>query len=144
LTKGAESSQHDEGDVLRGTTLRVYRFLFKEGRAVRLYDIQRSLGLSSPSVAQYHLTKLFRAGFIRETEEGYIVDRALFGNFVRVRRMILPFQVVYSVFFAASLVALMTVLKPSALTSSYFFALVVIWIGLGFSLFESLRALRGL
>jgi len=130
--------------VLRGTTLRVYRFLFKEGRAVRLYDIQRSLGLSSPSVAQYHLSKLLRAGFIRETGEGYVVDRALFGNFVRVRRMVLPFQVVYSVFFAASLVVLLTLLKPPTLTSSYFFALVVIWIGLGFTLFESIRALRGL
>jgi hypothetical protein len=144
LTEVAAGSQHDEGDVLKGTTLRVYRFLFKEGRAVRLYDIQRSLGLSSPSVAQYHLSKLLGAGFIRETGEGYVVDRALFGNFVRVRRMVLPFQMVYSVFFAASLVVLLSLLKPPTLTSSYFFALVVIWIGLGFSLFESIRALRGL
>ena len=81
---------------------------------------------------------------VREMDEGYIVDRSLYGNFVRVRRMVLPFQVVYSVFFVTSLVVLLTVLKPPVLTSSYFFALVVIWIGLGFSLFESIRALRGL
>lgn len=144
MTEGTEGAHHDEGDVLKGTTLKVYRFLFKEGRAVRLYDVQRSLGLSSPSVAQYHLSKLLQAGFVRETDEGYVVDRALFGNFVRVRRMVLPFQMVYSVFFAAALVALLTVLKPAVLTSSYFFALAVIWVGLGFSLFESIRALRGL
>ena len=87
---------------------------------------------------------MLHAGFVRETDEGYVVDRALFGNFVRVRRMVLPFQVVYSVFFAATLVALLTVLKPAILTSSYFFALAVIWVGLGFSLFESIRAMRGL
>ena len=144
MTEGTEGVHRDGGDVLKGTTLKVYRFLFKEGRPVRLYDIQRSLGLSSPSGAQYHLSKLLQAGFVRETDEEYVVDRALFGNFVRVRRMVLPFQVVYSVFFAASLVALLTVLKPAVLTSSYFFALVVLWVGLGFSLFESIRAIRGL
>ena len=122
----------------------MYRFLFKQGRAVRLHDVQRSLGLSSPSVAQYHVSKLLQAGFIRETDEGYVVDRVLFGNFVRVRRMVLPFQMVYSVFFASALIVLRAILRPPTLTSSYFFALVVIWIGLGFSLFESIRALRGL
>lgn len=144
MTEVAAGKKPDDSDILKGTTLRVYRFLFKEGKAVRLNDIQRSLGLSSPSVAQYHLSKLSGAGLVRETDEGYLVDKVLFGNFVRVRRMVLPFQIVYSVFFAASLLVLLTLLKPPTLTSSYFFTLVVIWVGLGFSLFESVRALRGL
>ena len=139
-----EAREGESENVLKGTTLRVYRFMFKEGKPLRIHEIQRGLRLSSPSVAQYHLSKLLRAGLIRESESGYSVDRVVFGNLIRVRRMVLPFQITYAVVFAAALTVLLTVLRPSQLTSAYVFALVVIWIGLVTSLFESLRALKGL
>jgi DNA-binding transcriptional ArsR family regulator len=147
LSKNDAAGEAREGEsenVLKGTTLRVYRFMFKEGKPLRIHEIQRGLRLSSPSVAQYHLSKLLRAGLIRESESGYSVDRVVFGNLIRVRRMVLPFQITYAVVFAAALTVLLTVLRPSQLTSAYVFALVVIWIGLVTSLFESLRALKGL
>ena len=53
----------DESDALSGTTLKVYRFLYKQGaRPVSLHDIQRGLKLSSASLAQYHVRKLLDAG----------------------------------------------------------------------------------
>lgn len=131
-------------DVLRGTTMRVYRFIFKQGRPVRTHEVQRALQLSSPSVAQYHLAKLLQAGLISESENGYSADKVVFGNLIRVRRMVLPFQITYAVIFAAALAVLLTVLRPPELTSAYVFGLVIIWIALVASLYESLRALKGL
>jgi hypothetical protein len=122
----------------------VYRFVFKKGRPVRTYEVQRALGLSSPSVAQYHLAKLVESGLVRESEAGFIADRVVFGNLIRVRRMVLPFQISYAILFASALVVLLTVLRPPEITSTYVFALVIIWVGLAASLFESLKALKGL
>ena len=133
-----------DDDVLKGTTLRVYRFIFKEGNPVRIYEIQRALKMSSPSLAQYHVSKLLRAGLVKESENGYTVDRMLFGNLVRVRRMVVPFQITYTILFASALVVMLTILRPPTLTSLYVFALVVVWIALAASLFESLKAIRGL
>ena len=119
-----EGPESDD-DVLKGTTLRVYRFIFREGKPVRIYEIQRALKLSSPSLAQYHVSKLLRVGLVKESENGYTVDRVVFGNLVRVRRMVVPFQITYAIFFAAALVVMLTVLRPPTLTSLYVFALVV-------------------
>lgn len=132
-------------DVLKGTTLRVYRFIFKEGtKPVRAYDIQRALNLSSHSVAHYHIDKLVNSGLIHEMDGGYVADRIMFGNLVKVRRMVLPFQITYSVLFASALVILLTFLRPASLTSTYVFSLVVIWLALSFSLYEGLKAYKGL
>jgi len=143
-TPNKETTEVSEENVLKGTTLRVYRFIFKEGKPVRIHDIQRALNLSSPSLAQYHVGKLLQAGLVKESESGYTVDRVLFGNLMRVKRMVLPLQITYAVLFASALTVMLTVLRPPMLTSLYVFALVVIWIALAASLYESLKAIRGL
>jgi hypothetical protein len=138
-------TDRDDETVLQGTTLKVYRYLFKQGKPVRIHDIQKGLGLSSPSVAQYQVAKLLRAGLIRETAEGYVVDRVILGNLVRVRRMVLPYQIAYTVFFAAALVVLVSVLKPAGPpTSAYAFSVIVVFIGLAISLFESVKEVEGI
>jgi hypothetical protein len=58
--------------------------------------------------------------------------------------MVVPFQITYSILFASALVVMLTVLRPPALTSLYVFALVVVWVALAASLYESLKAIRGL
>jgi hypothetical protein len=127
---------------LGGTTLRVYRYLYKTGRPLGIHDVQRGLGLSSASVAEYHLKKLLRDGLIREDGNGYVVDRVMFENMVRLGRWVLPFQSAYAAFFATTLIVLATVLRPSALTSSYVFAILVNTAALGFSVFETWKAAR--
>lgn len=133
-----------EDDVLKGTTLKAYKFVFKSSKAVRPYEVQRGLGFSSPSVAQYHLAKLLSAGLVQESEAGYTVNKVIFGSLLRIRRTVLHFQITYSILFASALVVLLTIFRPPQLSSVYVFSLVVIWIALGTSLFECLRALRGL
>jgi predicted DNA-binding transcriptional regulator len=129
-------------DELRGTTLKVYRYMYKAGRAVRINEIHRALGLSSPSVAQYHVRKLLQFGLIREEQDGYVVDRVVFSNIIRVRRVSIPYHVAYAVFFAASLIALLTFFRPSTIGAGYFFALLVITVGVLLSVYEGIKTLR--
>lgn len=49
---------------LTGTTLKVYRLLYKEGKPLGLFEVQKMVGLSSPSVARYHLDKLLNQGLV--------------------------------------------------------------------------------
>jgi len=130
-----------DSDILKGTTLRVYRFLFRLGQPASIRDVQRGLGLSSPSVAEYHLKKLVQSGLVREGDDGYVVDRMVWQNMIRMRRTIIPFQAVYSLFFAAALVVMVVVFR-NQVTQGYLFGLAIIGVGLGLSVYETFRAFR--
>jgi predicted DNA-binding transcriptional regulator len=114
-------------DVLRGTTLKIYRFMYKEGRPLGLHEIQRALGLSSASIPQYHINKLIAAGLVKVHEggRGYYVDRLIFENMIRIRRSLIPFQTTYTIFFCTTLVILLTILRPQIITSLFLFALAI-------------------
>ncbi len=114
--------------------------MFREGKPVGPHDIQRGLGLSSASVASYHLTKLMEAGLIREEQNGYAVDRRVFENVVRIRRMLIPAQISYVAFFATVMALLLTVLRPPILYASYYFSILGLFGALTLSAFEAKRA----
>jgi hypothetical protein len=54
---------------VRGNALKVYLYLLKHGPS-ELRDIQHGVGLSSASLASYHLGKLSEAGFVLQDEHG--------------------------------------------------------------------------
>jgi len=54
---------------IRGKTLKVYLYLLRHGPS-ELRDIQRGVGLSSPSLATYHLRRLAQAGFVTQDKYG--------------------------------------------------------------------------
>ncbi len=54
---------------VKGNTLKVYLYLLKHGPS-DLRDIQRGVGLSSPSLASYHLGRLVEAGLASQDEYG--------------------------------------------------------------------------
>jgi DNA-binding transcriptional ArsR family regulator len=124
----------DAGDgpafILKGTTLDVYRFIFREGRPVGPHDIQRGLGLRSASLASYHLSKLQEAGLIRESEQGYVVDRTVFENVIRVRRLLIPAEAGYVAFLGTAIPVLLTVLRPPVFYPSYYFSMIVLLVAL--------------
>jgi len=68
----------------------------------------------------------------------------VFENMIRMRRALIPFQTTYSVFFATALLLMLTVLRPSSITSSYVFGLVVIAVALVTSIYEAVKSLRGI
>jgi len=62
-----------EGHEIKGNTLRVYVYLLRHGPS-ELRDVQREVGLSTASLASYHLGKLVNAGYAKQDELGrYVV-----------------------------------------------------------------------
>ncbi len=129
-------------DILRGTTLRVYRFMYREGRTLGVYEVQRGLGLASPSVAHYHIRKLVEAELVQEREGGYLVDKVLFENMIRIRRSLIPLQTTFAMFFGTTLVGLLTVLRPGSLSAIYAFALIINCVALGIFVYQTFDTLR--
>jgi len=118
-------SSDETKDVLKGSTLTVYRLLLSESKPLSIRAVQRKLGLSSPSLASYHLNKLEEVGFIKQTPHGYIVDKVLLGDFVRVRKTFIPKFLFYAIFFIFVLTVDLTIYKPSKITEEYIFHILV-------------------
>jgi hypothetical protein len=54
---------------VRGNTMKVYLYLLRHGPS-ELRDVQHEVGLSSASLASYHLGKLSESGFVMQDERG--------------------------------------------------------------------------
>jgi DNA-binding Lrp family transcriptional regulator len=128
-------------DVLRGLTLKVYKFVLKNDRPVGIREVQRALNLSSPTLALYHMNKLEEAGFIRKELGGYVADRMILENFIRLRRVLVPRNFFYAVFFGTSLIFLAVFLRPPILTREYVFSLGVVSVAAATAVYETIRAL---
>jgi predicted DNA-binding transcriptional regulator len=127
-------------NVLVGTTLTVYRYFYKVGTPQGIRDIQKGLGLSSPSVAQYHVKKLLQAGLIKEEGVGYVVDKNVFENVIRIRRSVIPIQVAYAAFFATLLVALFGLFRSEIGTPLFTFAFVAVTIAMGLFAYQAIKS----
>lgn len=133
-------SRDERENVLVGTTLTVYRYLYREAKPQGIRDVQKGLGLSSPSVAQYHVKKLLQAGLIKEEEGGYVVDKNVFQNVIRIRRSVIPIQVAYSVFFATLLAALLVLFRSQSGAPLFIFAFVAIAIAMLLFAYQAFRS----
>lgn len=119
-TLGSEKTD----DVLKGSTLEVYRFLLKSGKPVGTREIQRALNLSSPSLAAYHLTKLEEAGLLKKENGNYAINKVVLEDCVKVSRFLIPRFLFYAIFAVLLVVTELTLLRPTIITSFYFFATV--------------------
>lgn len=108
-------------DVLRGTTLEVYRFLLKNNKPIGAREVQRTLHLSTPSLATYHLSKLEETGIVRKEKGEFIVNKVILEDCIRVRRFLIPRYLFYSVFAVLALMVELTFFRPTVITSQYFF-----------------------
>ncbi len=125
---------------LTGTTLRVYRFLYKKGTPIGIREIQRELSLSSTSVAEYHVKKLLSMGLVKSTEDSqYFVDAVVFENMIRIRRSLIPIQIGYIAFFATSFLVLLFALRPLRITNDYLFALFLVAVACGIFIRQAIR-----
>lgn len=101
-TKQNESEINYES-AIKGTTLDVYFYLLRKKEAAGVREIQRGLGLSSPSVSSYHLEKLDSLGVIRKNRYGNYevakkVDIGALNQFILVKNFTLPRFLFYAVF----------------------------------------------
>jgi DNA-binding transcriptional ArsR family regulator len=88
---------------LKGKTLQIYWYLLRDPEtSVGVREIQRSLGLSSPSVASHHLDKLLSLGLVEKTFRGeYLINQevkvGLLKFFSRMGRFLIPRHFFYAV-----------------------------------------------
>ncbi|MDA4114134.1 MAG: helix-turn-helix domain-containing protein [Thaumarchaeota archaeon] len=88
---------------IKGNTLRVYLFLLRRDPS-ELREVQRGLGLSTPSLASYHLEKLIAAGYASQNERGqYSAVREASGEilegFSRIGVLLVPQLLFFAVLF---------------------------------------------
>ncbi|MBM3898373.1 MAG: ArsR family transcriptional regulator [Thaumarchaeota archaeon] len=85
--------------------LRIYWYMISKGEPSGVREIQRALGLSSPSVAHHHLEKLKEIGVVGQDEYGrYLlykqVEVGMLQGFSRIGKFMLPRFSFYAVFFS--------------------------------------------
>lgn len=121
-------AQKEDRELLRGTTLKVYRFLLKSGKATGVREVQRSLNMSSPSLAAYHLSKLEEAGLLKREGGDYIVDKVILESMIKIGRALIPRYFFYSLFAVLTLIVELTLLRPPTLTRGYFFSTIALFV----------------
>ena len=133
----------DANSELKGRTLQVYLFILKATKSIGVRELQRSLGLSSPSVAYHHLDRLIRMGLIEKDEYGeYRVVKSVNVNvlqaFTQIGKLLVPRFTFYAVFFTTLLLGYLVIfhstLNPFALAFGIF-ACIFAW-------FETIRTWR--
>ena len=131
---------------LKGTTLRVYWHLIRSGKPTTTRRLQRNLGLSSPSVASYHLEKLMDMNLVKKNVSGdyelkKTVSLEVMNSFVRISRLMIPRYMFYTTFFFTLLIVF-TVGYASSLSQQGVFALVFGVSGLVITGYETWRQWR--
>jgi DNA-binding transcriptional ArsR family regulator len=104
---------------LKGKTLQIYWYLLgSPSSRVGVREIQRSLSLSSPSVASHHLEKLLSLGLVEKsmTGEYFLVQEIKVGLlkfFTRLGRFLVPRYLFYSLWLSTMFAIYLTLYWPS-------------------------------
>lgn len=139
-----DSNSRKTTEDLGKTTLKVYRYLYRNGKPLGIRDIQRGLGLSSSSVAEYHVRKLLSMSLVKEESESrFLVDRLVFENMIRIRNTLIPIQVGFSVFFGTALLVLLFLFRPSVLSGQYIFSVIMIALACSLFAYQAFKASSG-
>lgn len=126
-------------NVLKGLTVKVYKFILKSGNPVGIRKIQRALNLSTPTLALYHVNKLEEAGLVKKHLNGYVADRVVLENLIRLRRILIPRYFFYTVFFITALIILIIFLRPYIVTKEYVFSIATISVATITSIYETVK-----
>jgi DNA-binding transcriptional ArsR family regulator len=133
----------DEQDVLRGNTAQVYRYAIRMGKPVGVREVQKALNMSSPRLASYHLEKLEEAGLLKQTPEGFIVNKLVLEDFIKFFRFLIPKYSLYFAFFAVAMVFQVILFKPSEITREYLFATTILVIATAYFGYETVITYLG-
>lgn len=126
-------------ESLRGKGLEVYRLLLKTNKPLGIREIQRTLNLSSPSVAQYHLSKLEDAGLLQREKGNFVVKKIILEDCVRVSHFLVPRYLFYSAFSIAILIIELAFFRPNVLNREFFFAVAAMTIFIFIFVFETAK-----
>jgi predicted transcriptional regulator of viral defense system len=113
---------------LKGTTLRVFWFASSQ-KSVGVREVQRTLELSSPSVAAYHLEKLCNLGLAEKDRRGryFIIKKVNVGelrNYFKIKNWLVPRWIFYAAFTTIFFISYMIFFYQSLTTSSLFVIII--------------------
>jgi predicted DNA-binding transcriptional regulator len=100
---------------LKGKTLQIYWYMLRDpNTSVGVREVQRSLGLSSPSVAAHHLEKLLSLGLVEKTTRGeYLLNQeikvGILKFFSRMGRFLVPRHLFYAIWLTTMFVIYLVV-----------------------------------
>jgi predicted DNA-binding transcriptional regulator len=122
---------------------RIYWFMLTRGEPVGVREIQRGLGISSPSVVSFHLDRLKRVGVVGSDEYGrYVlntkVEIGILQGFTRVGGFMLPRFTFYAVFFTTAVLVYLILYGAG----SNVFASLFGGLGAAFGWYEAYRVWR--
>ncbi len=103
--------------LLKGKTQQVYFYMLRHLRPMGMREIQRGSGLSSPSLAIYHLNKLKNLSLIDVDDDGnyYVIQEfkaGLLRFFAGSGRFLVPRYFFYSVFYTVVLIGVLISIPP--------------------------------
>jgi DNA-binding Lrp family transcriptional regulator len=113
--------------------------MLKANKPLGIREIQRELNLSSPSIVQYHLSKLEHEGLVKKESGNYVVNRVLLNSCIKISRFVIPRYLFYSVFMAVLLFSELTIFKPEIFSREYYFYVAVTVIALLIFCYETIR-----
>lgn len=140
-----QSDENEIESVLRGNTLRVYWYMLSQNESVGVREVQRAIGMSSPSVASHHLSKLVSLELVeKRPDNSYEVSRVVkvgvLRNFINFRGRFLPRYVFVAIFFSAYTIAYLALTLIAQ--SGPYDRLIAIAIGVIGALFAWVESIR--
>ncbi len=144
--RSKELTEDELDSLLKGKTQKVYFYMLRHLRPLGMREIQRGSGLSSPSLAIYHLNKLKSLSLIEVDENGqyYVVQEfkaGLLRFFAGSGRLLVPRYLFYSVFYSIVLIGI-AVFIPLFLNSTGLLLIAVLLFGTITSWVETLNVWR--
>ncbi len=144
--EGPRTSEREAYDQIFSNKqrLKIYWYLLNRGEPAGVREIQRTLGISSPSVVHHHLDKLKDVRLVGQDERGrYILIRSvqigILQGFLKIGRFMLPRFSFYAAFFTTLLASYIVGYFPSLDSFALVFgsaAVITTWI-------ETFRVWRG-
>ena len=143
-----KSTKDDPRFSLKGNTLRVYMHILRgNGDSIGVREVQRELGLSSPTLAKYHLERLQAMGLLKLNEDDGTysllkeVRVDVLQPFVTVGSVIIPRLFTYAILISVLFAYLVAFVLPSGnLPETDFFSVAIGFISLFALWFETARS----
>jgi DNA-binding Lrp family transcriptional regulator len=121
------------------TRKKIYYYLLKQGKPIGLKKIQRDLGISSPSLVHYHLKRLEERGLVKETPDGYVINKVILSEFVKIANHLIPTSAFWSSFFLTSLALEIILLLTGKIINSAVFGSIIVGISSALSVKELIK-----
>jgi LexA DNA binding domain len=116
--------------------------MLKTSKPLGIRELQRALSLSSPSVAQHHLSRLESVGLVKHEMGGYVINKVMLQNCIKISRFVIPRYFFYCLLSVFALVLELTYLQPNVLYQEYFFSVILTIVFLFIFCYETVKVWR--